>query len=189
MQLFLWIYAESYLSDHNTHDLAFLFIIDYVASVSSISGCEHWVVENQWGRVRQMPVALIVTKQVKRKKEREMNYEQDFAPDIYSEQREGDRERDKMFMKQLTHILRHKWMWRLKESEMVKYCDITVAFTKNQHLSVSFSHTIFSSSRSLSPPYLDSQRSNWWGWADLWSEVQILNLLIPTDYWHILIKM
>lgn len=35
------------LSGQNTHGVKFLFIIDYVASVSSISDCEHWLADTQ----------------------------------------------------------------------------------------------------------------------------------------------
>lgn len=59
------------LSGQNTHGVTFLFIIDYVASVSSISDCEHWLSDIQGERVRQMPAVLIVPKQVKWKEEAE----------------------------------------------------------------------------------------------------------------------
>lgn len=162
----LWIYAEIYTSLTTTHDVAFLFIIDYVASVSSISGCEHWLVENQWGRVRQMPVTLIVTKQVKRKKERWiMNRTLHRTSKV---RRERARE-EIMFMKQLTHpkIQMNVALGGVRDVTSL-FHSLRINIFPFFSLSCSiFPHLMFT----VIPPNYDSQRAPWWGWAALSSSI------------------
>ncbi len=45
MCLFSNYYFCRTLIGQNTHGVTFLFIIEYVASVSSISDCEHWLAD------------------------------------------------------------------------------------------------------------------------------------------------
>lgn len=128
-------YFCSSLSGQNTHGVTFLFIIDYVASGSSISDCEHWLADTQGeSKTNACCTHCTQTGQVEEGGRRWI-----MNRTCTGHLKWAERERRGMLMK---HV-KIQMDLKLVESEMVKYFDISAEFTKNQQLSIFLPHSTF----------------------------------------------